>query len=650
METISAPDAAEPLPPEVLAQLEALSKLEESHPEEFEAFMKATEDMAQLQQADPEAFRRFAESPELQRAYGEQLRGALDKAPSSGMVLPGAKTALGSGGTEAAQQGKRVVPRAGFVVKTRNQGAAAAAEASGGVGMVERGRGDEEGSKVFINLCVSDEIGAPKTVKRLDADGKEVEGLSIPVSVGELRRAEDRGGRLSYVVDVIVSDESFDEAKADGSGAAKDFLVQLALQYVENKYKLRLDRRYKLPRLAYKAGVGEEQAAEALGAEAPEPAPMPQWVRDPAAAPRIEEVGSSGSGGPDVRGRKGRGQGPPAKESRPPPEQAELYVSMALVWPNGEETPTAVPEGPGQVSLISREKRFIGEGGLVPRATVLTVSGLRVSSLERHLREAGEAGAAGSLQDAFDVDVGAYGLSVRLPWHRPLDVPLPFPPLAAGASAQLLADGSALRVELPTDPAALDWEQRADPGSKAALLAAALGDGDAAEAPEVAEAAEAADPVKAEEAAETAAEKYGLARRGGGGSGSGVAGLDLRAEDDRPVLADEELPEDRFHRSDALSSHYISQREGDREEKKRRHERERREREADGDVEYIDLEDYRPAAAAPERAADEDYADAAQRRGIEMGSRSVAEAVGARAAAAGGAAPALRNTLWAELL
>jgi hypothetical protein len=81
-----------------------------------------------------------------------------------------------------------------------------------------------------------------------------------------------------------------------------------------------------------------------------------------------------------------------------------------------------------------------------------------------------------------------------------------------------------------------------------------------------------------------------------------VTGLVSREEE--PVLEDEELPEDRFHRDDALSAHYIHQRDGDREDKWKKHEKEkaeRLERKAKGEatgvddsVQYIDVDDFKP--------------------------------------------------------
>ena len=49
------------------------------------------------------------------------------------------------------------------------------------------------------------------------------------------------------------------ECVNDETGAQRDFICQLALTYVEQKYKLTLDRKYKLPRMKYK-GDPEEGA------------------------------------------------------------------------------------------------------------------------------------------------------------------------------------------------------------------------------------------------------------------------------------------------------------------------------------------------------------------------------------------------------
>merc|ERR1711965_927451 len=66
-------------------------------------------------------------------------------------------------------------------------------------------------------------------------------------------------GTASIVVDCVVNPTVLAECVNDETGAQRDFICQLALTYVEQKYKLELDRKYKLPRMKYK-GDPEEGA------------------------------------------------------------------------------------------------------------------------------------------------------------------------------------------------------------------------------------------------------------------------------------------------------------------------------------------------------------------------------------------------------
>jgi hypothetical protein len=125
-----------------------------------------------------------------------------------------------------------------------------------------------------------------------------------------------------------------------------------------------------------------------------------------------------------------------------------------------------------------------------------------------------------------------------------------------------------------------------------------------AEAKQVAAVAKAAAKAQAGGSAEkaTAEDRFHLRARKKRGGYDAATGLVSREEE--AVDEDEELPEDRFHRDDALSSHYISQREGDRTDKWAKHEKEKQEREerkregkasgVDENVEYIDVEDFQP--------------------------------------------------------
>ena len=45
---------------------------------------------------------------------------------------------------------------------------------------------DEATKELDINICTHENIAAPAMVTKLDKDGKPVEGLNIPVSIGEV--------------------------------------------------------------------------------------------------------------------------------------------------------------------------------------------------------------------------------------------------------------------------------------------------------------------------------------------------------------------------------------------------------------------------------------------------------------------------------
>ena len=126
--------------------------------------------------------------------------------------------------------------------------------------------------KVFINVCTSAHVGAPKHVTRLNSSGEAVSGLSVPVAVGPPRFG-GKGGLSSLTFDVVVSAAVIAECDADETGQYRDFVCQLVMDYVEQKSAkdindgglapdgtakagktfagVKLDRRYKLPKLKY---------------------------------------------------------------------------------------------------------------------------------------------------------------------------------------------------------------------------------------------------------------------------------------------------------------------------------------------------------------------------------------------------------------
>ena len=90
-----------------------------------------------------------------------------------------------------------------------------------------------------------------------------------------------------------------DESKEDETGNQQNFLCQLALQYVEQKYKCELDRKYKLPKATYK---GE---------------PTSQRIKDRSKAAKISEVSDAPAGGSGKKKGKKKGATPSHAKQMP---------------------------------------------------------------------------------------------------------------------------------------------------------------------------------------------------------------------------------------------------------------------------------------------------------------------------------------------
>ena len=75
------------------------------------------------------------------------------------------------------------------------------------------------------------------------------------------------------VFDIIVNTKVIEDVVNDETHKQRDFICQLCIQCLENKYKLECDKRYKLPNVPY---IGEITT---------------QYIRDKKSIPKIEEIG-----------------------------------------------------------------------------------------------------------------------------------------------------------------------------------------------------------------------------------------------------------------------------------------------------------------------------------------------------------------------
>jgi hypothetical protein len=152
------------------------------------------------------------------------------------------------------QKGLEIQPIPGFVYKTL--------------------RADDK-KKVIINITSHEILEKPAVKKKLDKDGNEVEGINIPISVGTGREETDKSGIPCLVYDLIVNPEVIQEVDEDKTGKYRDFICQLGLQSLEQKYQQPLEKKYKLPKLKYFGDL--------------ENIPK-QVIQDRKSAPKIEEV------------------------------------------------------------------------------------------------------------------------------------------------------------------------------------------------------------------------------------------------------------------------------------------------------------------------------------------------------------------------
>lgn len=274
--------------------------------------------------------------------------------------------------------------------------------------------------------------------------------------------------------------------------------------------------------------------------------------------------------------------------------------------------------------------------------------------------------------DVMELDVTPYGVSLRVPSHLPIGITLPHGVAVDLVEASYDPHERVMEVRVPVNPTS--YAAGPDPGSRPWLLSHALEGSDQERglndsASDGASGATAGGEVTAPE------DRYHLNSKPG--KIDPFTGLPSRQEE--PVDEDEELPEDRFHRDDPMSNHYIQQREGDRAEKHKRHAEEKAERDAkkekDPNVEYIDTEDFEPGgkygppaidvAARRDELAGVSYTTTDDmRKAAELVATKAKEAAGGPAngggdggggsgGGGGGTSPALgqlKSTVWAELL
>ena len=99
-------------------------------------------------------------------------------------------------------------------------------------------------TKLFINLCQSPFIPAPPLMSDDELQAAIGSGdnssYRVPLSLSAMREDVDKSGNVCKVVDACVNTDPFDKSIADED--FKMFLMELCLQWIEQKHEMELSR------------------------------------------------------------------------------------------------------------------------------------------------------------------------------------------------------------------------------------------------------------------------------------------------------------------------------------------------------------------------------------------------------------------------
>lgn len=478
-----------------------LDNLEKTDPEKYKHLINAMQSQLQAAGMGPEA----SMSPpqgDADAALFDMLKSstaANNNSPDFKPRFPGDKV-MEKDGLKATPEGVYIDVKPGFVIKTIDI---------------------KNKKKTFVNVVYANEIQEFSGKKKLDDEGKEQEGIHVPLSLGAPHEVKDKNGVSSLAFDVAVNTKVVDDCRADKTGAFRNFVCELAIEYIDQKYKIKLDDRYKLPRLTYRGKL-----------------PPPKHYIRKTQAPIIQEVSAN-----------------KAIKSKTTDQAKNAHLKTAATT---AATYEIYEEGNGN-RLVCTRLPSVTKGGTPLSPEVLTQAKDRmIVSIQFHHQ----------IHATNDIELKLHAelLSVKAPTHHDLDIFLPYPVIVSSASVCFHQNRNTLEMTLKVDKS---WNSIGpDCGSAPWLLARAL-DKDSEVEDDFLQEKE-ADCVTKEP--KSLVEMFHL-----------VNAMETNADAIAPsrwdpVLEDEELPEDRFHRKDMMSMHILEQRRIEREQKTKEAEDKRRQR------------------------------------------------------------------------
>jgi len=603
--TASADDDAKHMPPQPTAEeqkqmLEFLAQLETLKDTDPAEYAKAMESLlgGPLPAGQSGKGGDAAANGETLSNLISAVQGMRNAGDGSGAGGGAVDPKIGLPGQKPATPGILITPEPGFTFKTRRVG------------------DESETGKIFVNVCIHEKLTPPGLKKRLNEEGEEVEGMNIPMSVGAGRKGEDKSGVACLIYDIIVNPEVVTEAASDKSGKYRDFVCQLGMQCLEQKYSLTLDRRYKLPKLKY---IGE---------------PDSQMIQDRSKAPVIEEVSKDSPTAKKAAAAKLKKSQHEAKAAAAAQKLLERTLGYFACWVTKDDAEPQV------------EKLEVGNGDYKEPLLVCddnNIQSIKVTAqIESYELEISK----------MELRASPFRLFVKLPSYKPLSLYFPCAVDPNGITCSLKRrEGFAglidMTVILPVDNK--DWKDSIDPGSKPWLLSNALAnDGDSTDYNPYS-CTKDVTPIDGQNAGQLADGTYAEDRF----HVRLPSNVDQYTGHVEQNQDDGELPEERFHKQDATSQYHIQQREQGVKDKWDKHSKEKEEREANPDpnVEYIDMEDFKPGGSRGPKLEESVVKELTQQEAMEEDLRKASEVV----AAAVPKNPALEglglsSDLWKELI
>ncbi|XP_017782328.1 PREDICTED: PIH1 domain-containing protein 1 [Nicrophorus vespilloides] len=110
-------------------------------------------------------------------------------------------------------------------------------------GMCLKTKDVKTGKKMFMNICVTEEIPAPKDISETELErivsSEEMSDFRVPMSIGEIHVEQDNKGSKVDVCDIAVNTKFF--KKIQTMRSFKEIFLAIVLEGVQEKYSLTLD-------------------------------------------------------------------------------------------------------------------------------------------------------------------------------------------------------------------------------------------------------------------------------------------------------------------------------------------------------------------------------------------------------------------------